>query len=114
MTHLKDKIAVVTGASQGLGRRVALNLAARSVVVAMVARSEDGLRKNEQEIRRAGGWAHSFPTDISDQNAVMGLRKQVEECLGVTAILVNAAGVFGPIQLIQDNTYTCICIIRGG
>lgn len=103
MTHLKDKIAVVTGASQGLGRCVALSLAARSVVVAMVARSEDGLRKSKQEIRKAGGWAHVFPADISDQRAVIGLREQVEECLGVPAILVNVAGVFGPIQRIQDS-----------
>ncbi len=103
MTHLKDKIAVVTGASQGLGRCVALNLAARSVVVAMVARSEDRVRQSEQEIRRAGGSAHAFPADISDHKAVMGLRKQIKECLGVPSILVNAAGVFGPIQLIQES-----------
>ena len=103
MSHLKDKIAVVTGASQGLGRCVAMNLACRSAAVAMVARSQHRLQQSEQEIKEVGGLAHAFPADISSPEAVTRLRKQVEERLGVPAILVNAAGVFGPIQLIQDS-----------
>ena len=103
MTHLQDKIAVVTGASQGLGRCVAMNLASRSAVVAMVARSRHRLQDSEQAIRAVGGLAHAFPADISSPEAVMRLKRQIEGRLGAPAILINAAGVFGPVQLIQDS-----------
>ncbi len=103
MTHLKDTVAVVTGASRGLGRCVAVNLASRSVAVALVARSQDRLGESEQDIRQAGGVARAFPADISDPESVTRLKDQVEKRLGTPAILVNAAGIFGPIQLIRDS-----------
>ncbi len=103
MTDLKDTIAVVAGSSQGLGRCVAMNLASRSAAVALVARSAHRLQEAEQEIKAAGGVAHAFPTDIASPEAVNRLKEQVERRIGVPGILVNAAGVFGPIQLVQDS-----------
>ncbi len=100
------RIAVVTGASGGLGRDIAVALGARGHPVALVARSADPLAVAEQEIRAGGGEAVAIPTDVSDPAAVEAMRSRVVDELGPPSILVNAAGVFGPVQLIKDSDPT--------
>ncbi|MDF2732297.1 MAG: 3-oxoacyl-[acyl-carrier protein] reductase [Desertimonas sp.] len=100
------RIAVVTGASGGLGRDIAVALAARGHPVALVARSADPLAVAEQEIRAGGGEAVAIPTDVSVPAAVEAMRSRVVDELGPPSILVNAAGVFGPVQLIKDSDPT--------
>lgn len=104
MTNLlSGKIAVVTGAGRGLGQRVAAGLADEGAKVAVVARSKDQLESTQKLISQAGGVARSFPTDVASPDAVLQLQRQVEDELGAATILVNAAGIFGPIQLVRDS-----------
>lgn len=84
--NLKGHIAVVTGASRGVGRAIADALESRGVVVAPVARS-----------------SARFTADVSNPADVARLKTAVEAELGQPTILIHAAGIFGPIALIKDS-----------
>lgn len=99
----RDRVAVVTGAGRGLGRGVAMALAARGHPVVGVARHAAQLAETADLIRAAGGRMVARPTDVSDPAAVAAMADLVREQLGAPSILVNAAGVFGPIALIRDS-----------
>ena len=103
MTELKGKIAVVTGASRGLGQRAAIRLGVAGAVVALVARGEAQLRETAAMIEQHGGRAIVVPTDLSRPDFLDDLKSAVENQLGKPSILVNAAGIFGPIQLVKDS-----------
>jgi NAD(P)-dependent dehydrogenase (short-subunit alcohol dehydrogenase family) len=99
----RDRVAVVTGAGRGLGRGVAVALASRGHPVVGVARNAAQLAETADIIRAEGGRMVSRPADVSDPGAVADLARFVEDQLGAPSILVNAAGVFGPIALIRDS-----------
>jgi len=98
-----DHVAVVTGAGRGLGRAVAVALAARGHPVVGVARNAAQLAETADIIRADGGRMVSRSADVSDPDAIDALASFVHEQFGAPAILVNAAGVFGPISLIRDS-----------
>jgi len=98
-----DRIAVVTGAGRGLGRQVALALARRGHPVMGVARHIDELQATAQLAAADGAQLLVRPTDVSDPAAVDALAAFVHERLGPPSILVNAAGMFGPIAMIRDG-----------
>jgi len=100
---LTGKVAVVTGASGGIGFHIANRLAGCGASVVLVARGERQLRAVEQQLSADGRISLAVPTDASRPEMVERLRQQVEDRFGPPAILVNAAGVFGPIQLIKDS-----------
>ncbi len=100
---LLDKVAVVTGAGRGLGRSTALRLAAQGASVALIARSETQLRETADLITGAGGRAVLLPMDLTRELSPDRLRDTVESALGPPAILVNAAGLFGPLSLLHDS-----------
>jgi NAD(P)-dependent dehydrogenase (short-subunit alcohol dehydrogenase family) len=101
---LKGKIAVVTGASRGLGQRVALTLAEQGAQVALIARSKQPLNDTVQQIRQQrAGTGYAIVADIADTTSIERIKNEVERALGKPSILVNGAGVFGPIQLIKDS-----------
>ena len=103
MSGRPDRIvSVVTGAGRGVGRQIALALAARGDHVALVARSAGQLADVAQSIERAGGRARAYPADVADPSAVAELAAAVVRDMGTVSVLVNAAGVFGPIRLITD------------
>ena len=103
MDVLRGKIAVVTGASRGLGRRIAVRLAQQGAAVALLARGEAGLEETRQEIAAGRASALVVPVDLGKPDSVKQVKGVIERELGIPSILVNAAGVFGPIELIKDS-----------
>ena len=104
MSGLSGKVAVVSGASRGLGERAAYRLSEKGAAVALIARSADALEGHVQNIKDAGGSAIAIPTDLSNltPDGARDIRSQVESALGTPTILINGAGIFGPIQLVKD------------
>jgi 3-oxoacyl-[acyl-carrier protein] reductase len=93
MFSLKDKVAVVTGASQGIGRDTALALAQAGAIVVVSARSEEKLAALVSEIAAAGGEAWAVRMDVGDADQVKAGFKQIVEKFGRLNILVNNAAV---------------------
>ena len=93
MFSLKDKVALVTGASQGIGRITAFALAEAGAKVAAAARSADKLHAVVGEISAAGGEALAVPMDVADAEQVKSGFKQVLEKFGKLDILVNNAAI---------------------
>jgi NAD(P)-dependent dehydrogenase (short-subunit alcohol dehydrogenase family) len=103
VNRLEGEVAVVTGASRGVGRRIAVRLAKMGAGVALVARSEADLEETRSEIETNGGRALAFPADLAEIHSIAPLKGAIERDLGVPSIVVNAAGVFGPIELVKDT-----------
>ena len=100
MGGFAGKIAVVTGAGRGIGRRTAVRLAKCGMRVALVSRSRGHLDEAAAEIAATGGEAVAIPADVASPQSVSALKSEVESRLGIPSVLINAAGVFGPIQLV--------------
>jgi NAD(P)-dependent dehydrogenase (short-subunit alcohol dehydrogenase family) len=90
---LRGKAAVVTGASRGLGRTMAVALAREGVRVALVGRDAGMLAETAEMIRAGGGEAHVFTADVTDETQVRALEEQARAALGTVQILINNAGV---------------------
>ena len=93
MTDLQGHVALVTGASQGIGRACALELAARGATVALAARNEQKLGEVSSEITAAGGQAAVFKMDVANEDEIKAAIKAVIGQLGKIDILVNNAGI---------------------
>ena len=93
MFSLKDKVAVVTGASQGIGRETAMALAQAGAKVVVAARNEEKLVALAGAIADAGGEAFALKMDVADAEQVKAGFKQVTEKFGRLDILVNNAAV---------------------
>jgi len=93
MFRLDGKIALVTGASQGLGRAAALKLAQQGAAVVLAARQTDKLQALAAEIAAAGGKAHALQLDLSKPEAVPAQIAGLPEDFAGIDILVNNAGI---------------------
>jgi 3-oxoacyl-[acyl-carrier protein] reductase len=90
---LTGRVALVTGASSGLGLRFAEVLAANGAAVALVARRADRLAAVQARIEQAGGRAAAITADVLDRAAMSRAFEQAEAAFGPVTILVNNAGV---------------------
>ncbi|AXC10433.1 3-oxoacyl-[acyl-carrier protein] reductase [Acidisarcina polymorpha] len=90
---LTGKIALVTGASQGIGRAVALRLAAEGATVALAARNESKLKEVAAEIAAGGGAAETFVLDVANEESIKAGAKAVLARFGRIDVLVNNAGI---------------------
>jgi NAD(P)-dependent dehydrogenase (short-subunit alcohol dehydrogenase family) len=90
---LAGRVAVITGASRGLGKAIALALAPEKVRLALVSRSVDQLTAVAEEARKLGAEAEFFRADVADEAQVRQLEKDVVAKFGQVDILVNNAGV---------------------
>jgi 3-oxoacyl-[acyl-carrier protein] reductase len=93
LNGLQGKIALVTGASQGIGRACALELAKAGATVALAARSLDKLEAVAAEIAAAGGTAKPYALDVSSEESIKSTAKTILAGLGAVHILVNNAGI---------------------
>jgi NAD(P)-dependent dehydrogenase (short-subunit alcohol dehydrogenase family) len=91
--ELDGKVAVVTGASKGLGKAMALALGAAGAKIALVARDVDQLNGVKQALENLGGQAQVFPADLLEEEQVRTLEKNVMEAFGGVHILINNAGI---------------------
>jgi NAD(P)-dependent dehydrogenase (short-subunit alcohol dehydrogenase family) len=98
------RVAVVTGAGRGLGRAVSVALAERGHPLVGVARNPAQLAETAELVRGSGGRMLTRPMDVADIEGVAQLGEFVRAQLGPPAILVNAAGMFGPIAFIRDTS----------
>jgi 3-oxoacyl-[acyl-carrier protein] reductase len=92
MSH-SGRVALITGASQGIGRSCALRLAASGATVAVAARNHEKLTELVQHIEASGGKAFAFPVDVTDEEQVKTTFKSALAQLGKIDILINNAGI---------------------
>jgi 3-oxoacyl-[acyl-carrier protein] reductase len=90
---LSGKVALVTGASQGLGRRFAETLAAHGASVGLAARQTDKLEVLRRALEAAGGRAASTALDVTDTAAIDPALARIEDALGPIDVLINNAGI---------------------
>ncbi|MGA2848956.1 MAG: 3-oxoacyl-[acyl-carrier-protein] reductase [Terracidiphilus sp.] len=93
MTSLQGRIALVSGASQGIGRACALELARAGATVVLAARNESKLADAVAEIEAAGGQATAFALDVASEDSIKSGAKAILERFGKVEILVNNAGI---------------------
>jgi NAD(P)-dependent dehydrogenase (short-subunit alcohol dehydrogenase family) len=121
--ELRDKVVLLTGASRGIGRRVADRLVAKGAKVGLVARSVEALKTAEADLRAAGGDAVALPADLTipaDRERVVAA---VVERFGGLDVLLNGAGVaaYGPFAtgtedilrtIMEVNFFAAVELIR--
>lgn len=90
---LSGKIALITGASKGLGKAMALALSDAGATIALVSRDATKLQNVKQEIEASGGKAYVFLADVSQEQNVQQLESEVSTQLGKVQILINNAGI---------------------
>jgi 3-oxoacyl-[acyl-carrier protein] reductase len=91
--NLAGRVALVTGASQGIGRACAIELARAGATVALGARNAQKLEAVAAEIRAAGGQAHAYALDVSSEDSIKTTVKAIIGDLGGVHILINNAGI---------------------
>ncbi len=112
---LEGKIALVTGASQGLGKAIALKLAENGADVAIIyVGPEEPALETQREIEALGRRAVCYPCDVRDEQAVEDTVAQVKKDLGKVDILVNNAGVTrdGLMVTMKDEDYDMVLDIN--
>jgi NAD(P)-dependent dehydrogenase (short-subunit alcohol dehydrogenase family) len=95
---LSDRIALVTGASRGIGAAVALELAQAGAHVVAVARTVGGLEELDDKIKAAGGSATLVPLDVKDSEGIARLALALNERYQRLDVLIGNAGILGPLS----------------
>ena len=99
--RLSNKIAVVTGASRGIGRSIAVTLAQEGATVACLATKQENTQAVVDEIGAAGGVAHGFGCRVEDATEVTRTFEDIRKIAGSINLLVNNAGISKPVPLLE-------------
>ena len=100
---LKNKVAIVTGASDGLGKQIAYKLAKEGVNLALVARNGERLKEVKSETEKLGSpKVNVYSCDISDSKQVEEVIRQIEVDFKEVQILLNIAGIWQKLNLLED------------
>ncbi|MDP6516332.1 MAG: SDR family oxidoreductase [Alphaproteobacteria bacterium] len=100
-----DRIAIVTGASSGIGRATAVALLGEGYSVALAGRRAEALDETVEEAGAAGARALAVPTDVCDPDSVAALFAKTKEAFGRLDLLFNNAGMGAPQVLFEDLTF---------
>ena len=93
MKTLHDRLAVITGASRGIGKAIALELGREGAALALVGRDEERLKDTASEAAQLGAESHVFVIDLTQEAQVRGMEEQIQARFGHVDILVNNAGI---------------------
>lgn len=99
---LKEKVVLVTGASKGIGKAIAVAFAAEGSRVVLNARNQQELEQAVQEIRQSGGYALALAADVMSASEVQRLAQQTVERFGTVHVLVNNAGGAGGFASFEE------------
>lgn len=99
---MRGKVAVITGGGRGIGAAVALAFSRAGATVVIAARTASELADIEAKVRAAGGTVLAIPTDVSSQADVSRLVQRTLDGYGRVDVLVNAAGILGPVGPLWD------------
>jgi NAD(P)-dependent dehydrogenase (short-subunit alcohol dehydrogenase family) len=102
MSDTHSPVVLITGASRGIGRAIALRFGASGARVALVARSLQGLEETLSAVHNKGGAGVAFASDVTDEDAMSVAHEQVVTSLGPVDVLINNAGVAGPTGEMWD------------
>jgi NAD(P)-dependent dehydrogenase (short-subunit alcohol dehydrogenase family) len=107
MKRLEQRIAIVTGAGQGIGRAIALGLAREGARVAIADVNEECANTVKDEIEAAGGTALVIRTDVSNEDSVQAMVERSLQEFGRVDILVNNAGIFptSPVEEMSEEDW---------
>lgn len=98
---LKDKVAIVTGASKGIGKSIAQEFAQKGTKVVLVSRTEADLKRVTADIKQQGGEADYFTADVSNEQQMMEMIKFTEKKYGHIDIVVHNAGIY-PLKRLEE------------
>ncbi|HGL6721273.1 SDR family oxidoreductase [Burkholderia contaminans] len=99
---VSKKFAAVTGAGSGIGRAAAIALAQAGFTLALLGRTEASLRETQDTIRAAGGDAHAFPADVTDEASVDRAFARIAQQFGRLDVLFNNAGRNAPVVSLDE------------
>jgi NAD(P)-dependent dehydrogenase (short-subunit alcohol dehydrogenase family) len=102
--RLKGKVAIVTGASRGIGRAISLALAREGATVVLAARSIPELKETAERVVQSGGRAVIVVTELTEEDSIKNLIKVTGEKFGRLDILVNNAGITHSAKLEETST----------
>ena len=107
MKRLENRIAIVTGAGQGIGKAIALGMAREGAALVIADLNEANAGAVKGEIERVGGKASALYTDISNEESVRGMIDATLNEYGRVDILVNNAGIFptSPVEAMQEEEW---------
>lgn len=100
--QLKDKVTVITGASDGIGREIALRLAKAEVQTVLVSKNESKLQGVVEEIVGQGGKARYYVCDIRDNGQIKEVVQKIVSDFGRVEILINNAGIWQKLNYLED------------
>jgi len=102
--QLAGKVAIVTGASRGIGRAISVALAQEAATIVLAARSIQELQKTAEQVKKAGGQARIVHVELTEEQSIRNLIQVTGDKLGRLDILVNNAGVTHSAELQQTST----------
>ena len=100
--RLKDRVAIITGGAQGIGKAIAKAFVQEGAKVALAARTVANLEKTVGELKALGGDVIAVPTDITVEQQVIDMVPKVIKAFGKIDILVNNSGIGGPVCNVVD------------
>lgn len=104
MEYCVGRVAVVTGASAGIGKAIAKELVNNGVTVVGLARTESQLQETAEELKESKGKFHYKAVDLKKEDEIFGAFNWIDETLGGIYLLVNNAGLFHYTSLLDGNT----------